>query len=115
MYSETIRQHFMDPHNMGPLADADGVGQEGVAGQGNYIQIAVRRAAGRIEEVRFQSWGCPAIVAAGSVLTDLIMGRTAEEARRITVEMLEDALGLMPAAKRHCPEMAVRALEKALG
>lgn len=114
MYSETTTDHFLNPRNIGPLEDADAAGTAGTPGEGNFMVIELKLRDGVIETARFQTYGCPAAVAAGSCLTEWIMGMATSEAGSITGEALEARLGGLPLGKGHCAALAVEALRAAL-
>ncbi len=114
MYSQTAKDHFLNPRNVGVLEDADGIGVEGTAGEGNHMVIALRIADGVIQAARFQTYGCPGAIVCGSYLTEWITGMPATEAAGIPAPDLEEQLGGLPLGKSHCAALAVAALRKAL-
>lgn len=113
-YSDVLMEHFQSPHNNGPMDAPDAVGLVGVPGQGPFLLLALRLRNGRVAEARYQTNGCGATIASGSVLTEMILGRAVEECLALTTERLTDALGGVPPDKAHCPAMAVAALNNAL-
>ena len=113
-YSQTVRDHFFHPRNAGALEDADAVGTQGTPGGGPFMEIYVKIREGRVMDISFQTFGCAASIASCSVLTEMVKGRTAQEALAVTREVLAEALGGLPLGKEHCPGMAVLALRKAL-
>jgi nitrogen fixation protein NifU and related proteins len=114
MYSATVMEHFQNPRNCGELPDADGVGRAGPPDDSPVIVFAVRREGQSIARACFQTFGCGAAIAAGSVLTELVIGRTMEQCLDITPQTLDDALGGLPGHKLHCAEIAVEALHLAV-
>jgi nitrogen fixation NifU-like protein len=114
VYSESTTDHFLNPRNIGPLENADAVGTAGTPGEGNFMVIELKLRGGSIGTARFQTYGCPAAVAAGSCLTEWIMGMAISEAGSITGEALEVRLGGLPLGKGHCAALAVEALRAAV-
>ena len=114
-YSAQLLDHFNHPRNVGTLENPTAVGTEGVPGQGNYMVIHIRAEAGRILDIRYQTYGCPGAIACGSAVTELAKGKTLEEAKAITREDVDRHLGGLPLGKGHCADLAVNALRNALG
>jgi nitrogen fixation NifU-like protein len=116
MYSQAVLDHFGNPHNAGDLADATATVEVSNPVCGDVLRLAVRLEAGRITAARFKTEGCVAAIAAGSVLTDLLAGKTPAEAGRITSREISDALGGLPPASFHaaqlCAEGAAAVLRK---
>ena len=113
-YSQTVREHFFHPRNAGALGNADAVGTEGTPGGGPFMEIYVKLHEERVVDISFQTFGCAASIASCSVLTEMVKGKTVQEALAVTAEDLEALLGGLPLGKEHCPGMAVSALRKAL-
>ncbi len=113
-YSDIVMDHFERPRNGGVLEDADAVGYmtNPVCGDTLLLMLGVRD--GRIEDARWQSDGCAASIAAGSLLSELVRGKTLEEADAITRESIVEALGGLPASKLHASVLAADALHQAL-
>lgn len=105
-YSDLVHEHFAAPRNLGEIEDPDGVGdvENPVCGDRTLLTIRVRDE--RIAEARFRAVGCPAAIAASSVATELLVGRSLEEALRLTNEDVSEALGGLPANKLHCSVLA---------
>ena len=114
-YSPQTLDHFNHPRNVGTLDNPTAVGCEGVPGRGNHMVIHIRVAAGRISEIRYQTYGCPGAIACGSAATELAKGKTLAEAAAITRDDVEKLLGGLPLGKGHCAGLAVNALQDALG
>jgi nitrogen fixation NifU-like protein len=114
-YHAQTLDHFNHPRNVGTLESPTAVGTEGVPGQGNYMAIHIRVEAGRITDIRYQTYGCPGAIACGSAVTELARGRTLEEAEGITRDDVDRLLGGLPLGKGHCADLAVNALRNALG
>lgn len=114
MYSPQLLDHFQNPRNAGDLPDADATVEIENPVCGDVIRLSVQFAAGRIAEIRFKAKGCVPAMACGSALTEMVLGRTAEEARRLTREDLIRAVGGLPQASSHAVQLALDALEAAL-
>ena len=113
-YPETILDHFLNPRNAGDLPDADGVGEVGATAFGDVMRMSLKIRDGRILEARFKTFGCGAAIASSSVTTELITGRTVEDAMKFSGQEISQALGGLPAAKSHCGVMAEEAVKAAL-
>ena len=107
---DKVLDHFLNPRNVGDLPDADGVGEVGAVSCGDVMRISIKVREGRIAEARFRTFGCGTSIACSSVATELIRGRTLEEARRFSNEEVSAALGGLPAKKHHCPVLAEEAV-----
>lgn len=114
MYSEKVKQHFMNPHNMGEMEGADGVGVVGNPVCGDVMKIFIKVSDGRIADISFQTFGCAAAIATSSMITDMARGRTIEEALKITRGDVADALDGLPKIKMHCSVLAEQALKLAI-
>jgi len=110
MLNSAVLEHFRNPHNSGNLADATAVAEVSNPVCGDTLRLSVRVEAGRIAEARYKAQGCVASIAAGSVLTDLMAGRTIEELREITAARVSEALEGLPPTMMHAAELAVDAL-----
>jgi NifU-like protein involved in Fe-S cluster formation len=106
--------HFNSPRNSGTLTAPTAEGRQGSPGQGNYMVIQLRLAGERIVEAAFQTYGCPGAIACGSAVTELVKGRTVEEARQIGRADVDSFLGGLPLGKGHCADLAAGALQDAL-
>ncbi|MGL4361878.1 MAG: Fe-S cluster assembly scaffold protein NifU [Cellulosilyticaceae bacterium] len=114
MYSEKVMDHFMNPRNVGELEDASGVGTVGNAKCGDIMRVYLKIEDGIIEDVKFKTFGCGAAVATSSMATELVKGKTVEEALLITNKAVMEALDGLPAVKVHCSVLAEEALQSAL-
>ncbi len=114
LYNETVMDHFLNPRNMGDIKDADGVGEVGAAACGDIMKISLKIKEGRIEDARFKTFGCGSAIASSSMATELIKGRTIQEALSFTNQEVVDALGGLPPVKIHCSVLAEEALKAAL-
>jgi len=106
--------HFMNPRNMGDLKDADGVGEVGAAACGDIMKISIKIKDGKIEDARFKTFGCGSAIASSSMATELIKGRSIEEAMNFSNQEVVNALGGLPPVKIHCSVLAEEALKAAL-
>ena len=114
MYTEKVKQHFMNPHNMGEMADADGVGIVGNPVCGDVMKIFIRVRDGVITDISFQTFGCAAAIATSSMITDLAKGKTLDEALKISRVDVAKELGGLPPVKMHCSNLAADALHLAI-
>ena len=114
MYSDLVMEHFKNPRNSGSIDDADGVGLIGNPVCGDMTKIFIKVKDNRIDDVRFQTFGCGAAIATASMITEMAKGKTLEEARKITNEAVAEALGGLPEAKMHCSNLAADAMNKAI-
>lgn len=114
MYSEKVMDHFMNPRNMGEIEDASGVGTVGNAKCGDIMKVYLKIEEERIVDVKFKTFGCGAAVATSSMATELVKGKTIEEALKITNKAVMEALDGLPPVKVHCSVLAEEALQAAL-
>jgi nitrogen fixation NifU-like protein len=114
MYTEKVMEHFRNPHNMGEIPDADGVGTVGNPVCGDLMTIYIKVKDDRIEDVKFKTFGCGAAVATSSMVTDLAKGKTLDEALKITRGDVANELGGLPPIKMHCSNLAADALHAAI-
>ncbi|MCE9584594.1 MAG: iron-sulfur cluster assembly scaffold protein [Planctomycetes bacterium] len=114
MYSSTVLDHFGNPRNVGRPAGANAVGISGDPSAGPFMRVFLVTVEGRIQRAGFETYGCVASIAAGSVLTEWLAGKSLIEARSMTAELLEKMLGGLPLGKNHCAATAVRALKLAV-
>jgi len=114
LYNATVMDHFMNPRNMGDLKDADGVGEVGAAACGDIMKISLKVKDGKICDARFKTFGCGSAIASSSMATELILGRTIQEAMDFSNEEVVSALGGLPPVKIHCSVLAEEALKAAL-
>jgi len=115
MYNEKVIKEFSNPQNVGELVDANGVGTVGNATCGDIMKIFLKIDENEvIQDVKFQTYGCGAAIATSSVATNLIKGKTIEEALKITNKQVVDELGGLPAQKLHCSVLAEEAIRAAI-
>src|SRR5271156_331185 len=110
MFNETILEHFRNPRNAGEIADATAVVEVVNPVCGDVLRLSVRFDAGRVAEARFKTQGCVAAIAASSVLTDMLAGKSANEFRSITPQNISEALGTLPPATFHAAQLCGDAL-----
>jgi nitrogen fixation NifU-like protein len=114
LYNETVMDHFLNPRNMGDVSEADGIGEVGAAACGDIMKISLKIRDGKIEDARFKTFGCGSAIASSSMATELIKGRTLEEAKNFSNQEVVDALGGLPPVKIHCSVLAEEALKAAI-
>ena len=114
LYTDTVMDHFMHPRNVGEIADADGVGEVGNAKCGDIMKMYLKIRNDRIEDVKFETFGCGSAIASSSIATEMIKGRTLEDALALTNQEVVDALGGLPAHKLHCSVLAEQAIKAAV-
>lgn len=114
MFNETILSHFLGPYHRGITGHADAVGQQGLAGEGPYMAIALLAEGNRIAEGYFETYNCPAAIACASWLMKWIAGKTPAQAQALEASDLSAALGGLPLGKEHCAQLALDALRSAL-
>lgn len=114
MYSEKVMDHFENPRNVGKLEDANAVGEVGNAVCGDIMKIYMKIENGIIEDVSFKTFGCGAAIATSSMATELVKGKTIDEALKLTNKAVMEALDGLPASKVHCSVLAEQAIHAAL-
>jgi nitrogen fixation NifU-like protein len=113
-YSEEVINHFLNPRNVGEIPDADGVGEVGNSRCGDIMKMYLKISGGIIIDAKFQTFGCAAAIATSSVATELIKGKTIEEALKITNKDVIDCLGELPPVKIHCSLLAEQSIKAAI-
>ena len=113
-YSEVFKDHIANPRNAGELPDANATGEETNPVCGDRLQLSLRVRDGRIEAARFLAYGCPPTLVCGSVLTELVLGKTIAEATLVTRNELVAAVGGLPSRKHHAAALAIETLRTAI-
>lgn len=113
-YTNKVIEHFMSPRNVGSMLDADGEGKFGDPDCGDFLTIYIKVKDNRITDIRFLVFGCVAAVATSSMTTELVKGKTLEEAMKITDQDITDALDGLPKYKLHCSVLGAEALKNAI-
>jgi len=114
MYTQQVMDHFMNPRNVGELDDANGVGTVGNAKCGDIMRIFLKVNNGIIEDVKFKTFGCGAAIATSSMATEMVKGKTLQEALTLTNKAVAEALGGLPPVKVHCSMLAEEAIKAAI-
>lgn len=114
LYSDKVMDHFMNPRNVGEIADADGVGEVGNAKCGDIMKMYLKIKDGKIDDVKFETFGCASAIASSSMATELIKGKTIDEALAVTNKQVVDELDGLPAHKLHCSVLAEEAIKSAV-
>ena len=114
MYSEKVIDHFMNPRNVGEIEDANGVGQVGNAKCGDIMKIFLKIEDDVIKDVKFKTFGCGAAIATSSMATEMVMGKTLDEALKLTNAAVAEALEGLPPEKMHCSVLAEEAIKAAI-
>jgi nitrogen fixation NifU-like protein len=113
-YSQKVMDHFSNPRNVGAIEDPDGVGEVGNPACGDIMTFTIKVSDGRLEDVKFQTFGCGAAIAVSSMISDMAKGKTLEEALRITNKDVAEALDGLPTNKLHCSNLGADALHAAI-
>jgi nitrogen fixation protein NifU and related proteins len=113
-YSAKVMDHFTNPRNMGSIENSDGIGEVGNAKCGDIMKIFIKIEEDRISDVKFQTFGCGAAIASSSMATELIKGKTLEEAWRLSNKAVAEALDGLPPIKMHCSMLAEEAIHEAI-
>ena len=113
-YGETVLDHFMNPRNVGEIENPDGVGQIGNVQCGDIMRITIKVTDNRLSDVKFKTFGCGAAIAVSSIVTEMVKGKTLEEATGVNREAVVQALGGLPDKKLHCSNLGTDALKAAI-
>ena len=114
IYSEKVMEHFMSPRNVGEIENPDGVGEEGNPVCGDMMSFYIKVKDNRLEDIKFKTFGCGAAIAVSSMVSEMAMGKTLEEALKITPELVAEELEGLPKNKFHCSNLGAQALHKAI-
>lgn len=114
MYTDKVMDHFTNPRNVGEIANADGVGEVGNAKCGDIMRIYLKVEDKVITDVKFKTFGCGAAIATSSMVTEMVLGKTLDEALKISNQAVAEALDGLPPVKMHCSNLAADALHEAI-
>lgn len=114
MYTEQVMDHFEHPRNVGEIPDANGIGEVGNAKCGDIMKMYLKIENGRIADVKFKTYGCGSAIATSSIATEMIKGKTVEEALKLSNVAVVEALGGLPAHKIHCSVLAEQSIKAAI-
>jgi len=114
VYSDKVMEHFMNPRNVGEIEDADGIGEVGNPVCGDMMTFYIKVDDNHLSDVKFKTFGCGAAIAVSSIVSDMAMGKTLEEARKITPALVAKELEGLPKNKYHCSNLGAQALNKAI-
>jgi len=114
LYSDEVMDHFRNPRNVGDMEDPDGIGHVGNTVCGDIMELYIKVKDDVITDAKFKTFGCGAAIATSSMVTEIVKGKTIEEALKISNKTVVDALGGLPAAKMHCSVLAEEALKSAI-
>jgi nitrogen fixation NifU-like protein len=114
MYSDKVMDHFENPRNVGEIIDADGVGQVGNPTCGDIMKIYIKVNNDTIEDIKFKTFGCGAAIATSSIITEMVKGKTLDEALNISNKQVAAALDGLPPKKMHCSNLAADAVQAAI-
>ena len=114
VYSDKVMDHFVNPRNVGEIEDADGIGEVGNPVCGDMMTFYIKVKDNHLSDVKFKTFGCGAAIAVSSIVTEMAMGKTLEEARKITPALVAKELEGLPKNKYHCSNLGAQALNKAI-
>lgn len=114
LYSDIVMDHFMHPRNVGEIENPDGVGQVGNAKCGDIMKMYLKIRDNVIQDVKFETFGCGSAIASSSMATEMIKGKTIDQALAVTNRQVVDALGGLPAHKLHCSVLAEESIKSAI-
>lgn len=114
VYSQKVMDHFMHPRNVGEIENADGIGEEGNPVCGDMMTFYIKVKDNKLEDVKFKTFGCGAAIAVSSMVSEMAIGKTIEEAKKITPQSVANELEGLPKQKFHCSNLGAQALHKAI-
>ena len=114
MYTEQVMEHFTNPHNMGEMPDANGIGEVGNSKCGDIMKIFLKISDGIIADVKFKTYGCASAIATSSISTEMITGKSINEAIALSNKAVVTALGGLPTHKIHCSVLAEQSIKAAI-
>ena len=113
-YSDKVKEHFLNPRNVGEIENPDGIGKQGNPVCGDVMELQIKVNDGIIEDAKFRTFGCCAAIATSSMVTEMVKGKTLDEAEKISKQAVAEALDGLPPAKMHCSNLAADALHDAI-
>jgi len=113
-YTEIVKDHFLNPRNVGEIKDADGVGTVGNPKCGDVMTIYIKVKDDKITDIKFKTYGCAAAIASSSIATEIVKGKTLKQAENLTRNDVADELGGLPSVKMHCSNLASDAIHEAI-
>ncbi len=114
VYNEKVMEHFMNPRNVGEIENPDGIGEVGNPVCGDMMTFYIKVDDNRLSDVKFKTFGCGAAIAVSSIVSEMAMGKTLEEVRKITPALVAQELEGLPKNKYHCSNLGAQALNKAI-
>lgn len=114
MYSDKVMEHFNNPKNIGEIENADGAGEVGNPTCGDMMSFYINVKDGRISDIKYKTFGCVAAIAVSSIVSEMAMGKTIAEAKKITNKTVAESLDGLPKEKMHCSNLGAEALSKAI-
>ena len=114
MYTEKVMDHFSNPRNIGEIENADGVGEVGNPVCGDMMSFYINVKDNKITDIKFKTFGCVAAIAVSSMVTEMALGKTLDEAKKITKKSVAESLDGLPKEKMHCSNLGADALNKAI-
>ena len=114
MYTEKVMDHFSNPRNIGEIENADGVGEVGNPVCGDMMSFYINVTDDKIADIKFKTFGCVAAIAVSSMVTEMALGKTLDEAKKITKKSVAESLDGLPKEKMHCSNLGADALAKAI-
>ena len=114
MYNEKVMDHFSNPRNVGEIPDANGVGTVGNPVCGDIMKMFIKVKDNKIEDIKFKTFGCGAAIATSSMVTEMVKGKSLDEALKVSNKQVAEALGGLPPVKMHCSNLAADALHEAI-
>ncbi len=114
IYSDKVMEHFMNPRNVGEIEDADGIGEVGNPVCGDMMTFYIKVRDNHLSDIKFKTFGCGAAIAVSSIVSEMAMGKSLEEVRKITPALVAEELEGLPKNKYHCSNLGAQALNKAI-
>ena len=114
MYSEKVMDHFSNPRNVGTMEDADGIGEVGNPVCGDMMTFYIKVKDDKVDDIKYQTFGCVAAIAVSSKVSEMIKGKSLEEAKALSKKAVAEALDGLPKEKMHCSNLGADALHKAI-